>query len=56
MSRLEDYIRQVGTRTTNAMKFVLHDLLSKRYAEFADPLFAGKLAAEYQTICSMAHT
>lgn len=46
MRRLEDYILNVGVQTSNTMKFILHELLSKRYTQSHDPAFAGKLAAE----------
>ena len=46
MRRLEEYIFNVGIQTSNTMKFILHELLSRRYTQSHDPEFAGKLAAE----------
>lgn len=46
MPSLEAYIFEVGIHTSNTMRFILHDLLSRRYKESHDPEFAGKLAAE----------
>jgi|SRR5271170_3518992 len=46
MPRLEAYIIAVGNQTSDMMKFILHELLSKRYRQSYEPGFAGKLAAE----------
>jgi hypothetical protein len=46
MGRFEKYIFEVGMQTADTMKFILHELLSKRYRESYDSEFAGKLAAE----------
>jgi hypothetical protein len=46
MARFEAHIIAVGHQTSNTMKFILHNLLSKRYTRLYEPEFAGKLAAE----------
>lgn len=46
MGRFEKHIVKVGIQTADTMKFILYELLSKRYGESYDRAFAGKLAAE----------